>query len=287
MAKKRILFVDDEPSLRVTIPAILEMHGYELMAAATVPEALEMIQHNEFDVLLSDLNIGQPGDGFTVVSAMRRTQPTAVTFIITGFPDFETALSAIRNQVDGYFVKPTDMKYLVEQIEAKLGNAMGRHLPPATKRVSQIIRECKDEIIEDWMELVEANPEIASVPLSRPERMDYVPKVLRELADRVEGGREDSSEKAIEAAEEHGRTRYEQAYTIPQIMIETRLLQRVLSHNIQLHLLSLDISTVIPDMMRTGESLTSFIEESVRSYQEAERRAIMRKRHRGKQPDLD
>ena len=49
------------------------------------------MNHATFDVLLSDLNIGQPGDGFTVVSAMRRVQPKAATFILTGYPDFDTA----------------------------------------------------------------------------------------------------------------------------------------------------------------------------------------------------
>jgi ActR/RegA family two-component response regulator len=39
-----------------------------------------------FDVLISDLNIGHPADGFVVVSAMRRTQPDTLTFILTGYP---------------------------------------------------------------------------------------------------------------------------------------------------------------------------------------------------------
>ena len=73
----RILFVDDEAGIRNTLKPILEQHGFEVTAAATVPEALEHMNHATFDVLLSDLNIGQPGDGFTVVSAMRRVQPQA------------------------------------------------------------------------------------------------------------------------------------------------------------------------------------------------------------------
>src|SRR5437868_4551877 len=96
------------------------MHGYEVSAAATVAEALKIMNEKSFDVLLTDLNIGQPGDGFTVTSAMRRTQPDAVTIIITGFPAFETALQAIREQVDDYVVKPADVDKLVSCIEDKL-----------------------------------------------------------------------------------------------------------------------------------------------------------------------
>ena len=98
----RILFVDDEAGIRNTLKPILEQHGFKVTTAATVPEALEQINHATFEVLLSDLNIGQPGDGFTVVSAMRRVQPEAATFILTGYPDFDTALQAIRSQVDDY-----------------------------------------------------------------------------------------------------------------------------------------------------------------------------------------
>ena len=105
----RILFVDDEAGIRNTLKPILEQHGFEVTAASTVPEALEHMNHATFDVLLSDLNIGQPGDGFTVVSAMRRVQPGAATFILTGYPDFDTALQAIRSQVDDYLLKPTDV----------------------------------------------------------------------------------------------------------------------------------------------------------------------------------
>src|SRR5881227_1237989 len=115
----RILFVDDEAGIRKTLKLILEQHGFKVTTAATVPEALEQINHATFEVLLSDLNIGQPGDGFTVVSAMRRVQPEAVTIIITGFPAFETALEAIRSQVDDYIVKPTDAKHLVATIQDK------------------------------------------------------------------------------------------------------------------------------------------------------------------------
>ncbi len=104
-AGKRVLFVDDEPSIRVTLPAILKRNGFDVTAVGTVAEAIAAISQTQFDILLSDLNIGEPGDGFTVVSAMRRVQPQARSFILTGYPDFESALRAIRNQVDDGLVR--------------------------------------------------------------------------------------------------------------------------------------------------------------------------------------
>jgi DNA-binding NtrC family response regulator len=90
--RRRLLFVDDEPVIRETLEAILTTYGFEVSIAASVAEALQKITWEKFDLLLSDLNIGNPGDGLTVVSAMRRTQPEAVTMILTGYPAFETAL---------------------------------------------------------------------------------------------------------------------------------------------------------------------------------------------------
>ena len=144
----RLLFVDDEPNIRLTLPAILKREGFEVTTAATVPEALDHIIKRTFDVLLADLNIGQPGDGFTVVSAMRRTQPEALTLILTGYPDFDTALQALRDQVDDYLTKPADIKYLVSSVKEKLRQPL-RKRPLQTKRVSNIIRESAEQIMQE------------------------------------------------------------------------------------------------------------------------------------------
>ena len=120
MEHVRVLFVDDDPSIRVTLPTILRMKNYEVTSVDTVPDALAEIRSAQFDVLISGLNIGQPGDGFTVVSAMRKTQPDCVTLILTGYPGAKSALEAIRNQVDGYLIKPAAIPALVSLIEEKL-----------------------------------------------------------------------------------------------------------------------------------------------------------------------
>ena len=91
-----ILFVDDEDSIRLTLPPLLQSYGFGVTAAATVAEALGLISQHRFDVLICDLNIGHPGDGFTVVSAMRTHQPDALRFILTAYPAFESALKSKR-----------------------------------------------------------------------------------------------------------------------------------------------------------------------------------------------
>lgn|SRR5579864_295838 len=120
--RKRVLFVDDEPSIRLTLPPVLEDHGFEVRSAGSVAEALAEINSQQFDALLSDLNIGEEGDGFRVVSAMRSAQPDCITVILTGYPSFDTALEGIRHQVDDYLVKPADVEALVRTLREKFEN---------------------------------------------------------------------------------------------------------------------------------------------------------------------
>ena len=118
--RNRILFVDDEPNIRLTLPPVLEQHGFEVRAAASVAEAVEQIEASRFDVLISDLNVEESGDGFRVVSAMREKQPHCITLILTGYPGFETAVNALHLRVDDYMVKPVDVEMLISALRKKL-----------------------------------------------------------------------------------------------------------------------------------------------------------------------
>src|SRR5438270_8075466 len=184
----RVLFVEVGAGIRNTLKPILEQHGFEVTTAATVPEALEQINHATFEVLLSDLNIGQPGDGFTVVSAMRRVQPEAATFILTGYPDFDTALQAIRSQVDDYLLKPTDVPTLIHTIQSRLEHR--RHVPPdrPIKRVSDLMQESLTEISKEWRRLVQAHQELGAIRISDEDRTEHLPLLIKEMAKRVDEG---------------------------------------------------------------------------------------------------
>jgi DNA-binding NtrC family response regulator len=126
-AGRRLLFVDDEDSIRLTLPLVLQQRGFEVKVAGSVAEAISIIQTQKFDVLLSDLNIGEAGDGFAVVRAARKVNQRCVTIILTGYPGFETAVEAIRQQIDDYVVKPADIDLLVDTVERRLAARQTRH----------------------------------------------------------------------------------------------------------------------------------------------------------------
>ena len=118
--------MDDEEGIRETLPELLRQRGFDVRVAAIVPEALSEIRTHDFDVLLSDLNIGKDGDGFAVIRAMRKAHPNCVTILLTGYPAFESALQAIHDEVDDYFVKPAELDSLIRTIEGKLGTRQSR-----------------------------------------------------------------------------------------------------------------------------------------------------------------
>ena len=60
MESVRVLFVDDEPGIRITMPHILWRHGLSVRAVGTVNQALAEIASAQFNVLISDLNLGHP-----------------------------------------------------------------------------------------------------------------------------------------------------------------------------------------------------------------------------------
>ena len=263
--KTRLLFVDDEQSIRLTLPAILEQQGFEVSVAASVPEALEIINHSQFDVLLTDLNIGSPADGFILVSAMRRIQPSAATFILTGYPDFQTALEAIRKQVDDYFTKPADIPTLVSSLRQKV------HRPrcgePPCKRVWTVILEKSDEIIKRWLTEVSADSRLISIPMSESDRIDGFPRLLNDLAKALETGKTEVPPDVLSGAAAHGTDRCQQGYTIALLVTETRILNRVIATVLQEDLLSMNLSTLIPEALKTGEYLETLLEESIRAFE--------------------
>ena len=118
--EKYILFVDDEPAIRATLPPILRRRGFQVTVAATVQEAVTAMYLQQFDLLLTDLNIDQEGDGFQVVRSMREANPRCITIILTAYPSIESAVEGIHQALDDYVVKPTDTDALVAMLSRRL-----------------------------------------------------------------------------------------------------------------------------------------------------------------------
>ena len=83
--RSKILLVDDDKDDRFLTQKSLESKNCEVVSATSVTEALKQIATQRFDVLITDLHMPEAGDGFTLVTAMRHSQPEALTLVVSGF----------------------------------------------------------------------------------------------------------------------------------------------------------------------------------------------------------
>src|SRR6202451_591632 len=81
----KVLLVDDDEAIREMMTATLAHKGFDVVAAANVTEALKLITTKNFDVLITDLHMPNPSDGFAVITAMRHIQPKALTLLVSGY----------------------------------------------------------------------------------------------------------------------------------------------------------------------------------------------------------
>lgn len=264
MSPQRVLLVDDEPAILTTFEQILRGEGFVVVTASNVADGLAAMQAQAFDALITDLNIGQPADGFTLVSAMRRVQPDAVTFIITGFPAFDTALEAIRSQVDDYFVKPMDIGALLRALHNRL-DAPKRHVPIPVRRVGVIVSARKDQIVLDWTRRFRAECERAA-PLPDDELIDSVPEIVQEMARTAMSGQKEVSETAMKAAKDHGEFRCRQGFPVDVFLRESRVLRQAVLYHVHSAMLEINLSYVFEDLALMSDSLDAQLELSLSSY---------------------
>jgi len=263
-AAPRVLVVDDEENIRTMLSMVLESEHFAVKAVGTVAEALAQITQGEFDVLISDLNIGHPADGFVVVSAMRRTHPETLTFLLTGYPEFETALEALRQHVNDYLIKGTPIEELIVKIKAGLASGQPATPPQKAMRVPAVIEEDTEKVIAEWLRRVNANDELRMVQLSEEERKDHVPGLLDEAiaqarSEAIGAGRQ-------MAADQHGALRYQQGYSIPMLIAEARLLQDVIAECVRRNFLMIDLSNLMPDMIKMTDTISMELEQSLRAF---------------------
>src|SRR5580658_9057588 len=137
----RVLLVDDDDAVRGMMSESLESKGFEVVAVGSVTEALKCIATESFEVLITDLHMPNAGDGFTVISAMRHSQPNALTMLLSGFPGVKSAGEAIILEADEIVVKAVEIKQLAEMVRERL---LIQKPPnrPNKETVGEILQRC-------------------------------------------------------------------------------------------------------------------------------------------------
>ena len=261
----KILVVDDNEQVRTTLKAMLETSQFRVTTATNVSDALHLIAHESFDVLLSDLHMPGPGDGLTVVSAMRHKNPDAVTLVFTGYPAMHEALDAILLQADEILVKPMEPPALVGLIREKL-QKRGKRKTTNIERVASILERDASVTITEWLARVEREAELTCVPLSREQRTGHLPKLLQELVNRLRVPRSLGTKAVSAAAVEHGKIRRSQGYSFPMIVEESRILQVSIFDTLQKNLSTVDFSSLLIDIMTIADEVDSQLKQTLVSF---------------------
>jgi CheY-like chemotaxis protein len=264
--KKRLLLVDDNDDVRAVFQEGMQARGFEVVAAASVNEALRLISTEKFDVLLCDLHMPDAGDGFTVVSAMRHAHPNAVTLVLSGYPALQEAMSALLLEADEVLVKPVGLAAIADIIQKKLSNPSAR-MSMKKERVAAILERDAEPTIRDWMSKVERNEELSRVSLSYQERTGHLPLLLGDLVRRLRLA-PNAKLPNSSAAHEHGIMRRKQGYTVAMAVEESRILQVSIFKTLQNNLRSVDFSSVLLDVMTIADEVDSQLKQSMLGFME-------------------
>ncbi|MEW6366853.1 MAG: sigma-54 dependent transcriptional regulator [Acidobacteriota bacterium] len=128
----RVLVVEDEPILRLTLANDLAEEGYEVVAASDGIEALDLIQNQPFDVALLDLKLPRV-DGLTLLDGYRTVNPEGLGIMMTAYGTIQSAVAAMKAGAADYLQKPfpqEDLLILLRGLLAQRGNIDTRHARP-------------------------------------------------------------------------------------------------------------------------------------------------------------
>jgi len=264
----RVLLVDDDDAVREMMSLVLQTKGFDVTAAASVTEALKLIITESFDVLITDLHMPNPSDGFAVITAMRHTQPDALTLLVSGYPDVKSAMDSILLQADDIIVKPFEAGALTELVQQKLlSRTPVVSLPKA--RVATILQQHSSDIVHDWLLRVKSNGDLNRVSLTDEQRTGYLPKLIDDLVIRLREPHVPGSEiDAVDspAAKAHGKMRKTQGYTPAMLVHDSRILQVTLFGTLQKNLTKLDFSLLLPDVMTIADEVDFQLTQAMDSF---------------------
>lgn len=116
--KRRILLVDDELRILLTLKAVLEMHGFEVDTAASAREGIEKLAQGRYHMVITDMKMETSRAGYEVLRAARRQEYDPATAILTAYAELGSEWQSEGAQ--SLLVKPIGTADLVRQIEAML-----------------------------------------------------------------------------------------------------------------------------------------------------------------------
>lgn len=157
MSQSAILLVEDEAVARKVLQAMLVHAGYDVTAVGSGEEAIDLLDKQRYDLLLTDLQLRKI-DGVQVMAVARDRDPDIEVIVLTGYATLDSAIAAVRHGAANYILKPGKPG----EIERSVADALDRR----RNRVERA--DWLRKLGQDLMEI--ANNEAAPVaePLKSP-----------------------------------------------------------------------------------------------------------------------
>lgn len=153
--RRRILLVDDEVAVLLTLKAVLEISGFDVDTAASAREGVSKLHTREYNMLITDMRMEHDVAGVEVIKAARAAQYHPAVALLTAFPVAEEDWQEMG--ADQLLVKPMHTRILLQQIEdlinshekklANLGIAPAAAIPPAKTKKSAAKKPARSKTI--------------------------------------------------------------------------------------------------------------------------------------------
>ena len=280
MASEKLLLVDDDETLRSGLGLVLGASGFQVTSAPGVADALRQISAQYFDVLVTDLHMPGPGDGLTVISAMRHTNPESVTLLLSADPNLAKASAAIVGQVDEVILKPAKPSLIVQRIRERLDQRhRGESHELVTAGLASAVHvadliEAESSIIEGaWLgELGRPfSRNVPPVPLSSEERAEHLQDALRDIVFRLRYPQTMGSSTLFSmAALQHGARRRRQGIGSATLGEEARALQVAIFRILQAHRDRLDPVEMADAVMVIADEVNAQLIQTLQGFENEE-----------------
>jgi putative nucleotidyltransferase with HDIG domain len=155
----RVLVVDDETHVRTMIGASLEREGYDIQLACSGREAIDLLEKDTFDLVLTDL-VMQDGNGIFLLDRIRGKLPNLPVVMVTAVHDIGVAIDAMRRGAYDYLLKPFEREQLVGTVVRALEHRQAlQETQNYQQSLEQVVR-ARTEMLRQAMEDLEHSYDI-------------------------------------------------------------------------------------------------------------------------------
>jgi DNA-binding response OmpR family regulator len=117
---KRILIIDDEPTIRFLLKEVITDWGYEFIEASRAQRGIEIIKSETVDLVLLDIQLPQM-NGLEAIQKIREIDRNLPVFMLTAFHNLKDVVNMLNVSVQQFITKPFDIDDLHDKIRKELG----------------------------------------------------------------------------------------------------------------------------------------------------------------------